>query len=253
MIEYSGKSDIGCNRTLNEDYVNMVKFNDDDYLAIIVDGAGSLNVELQPAFIVGNEVIDIVRRILTEDYNSFCDNICLFLKEALLVSNRVFAALQMGNEELYGGFRASATIVFLHKKNIYMAHTGNTRAYIMRQNNKGIQFLQISHDFTKYQKLVDEYKIQPNSRQITPEHMMIIGAIGTQAEPQIQTTELEMNRNDIILLTTDGIHYCLTQNDIQNFILKSDTCDDIAKTLIETAKSLNYSDNMSAIAIWNNE
>lgn len=59
MYYISGKSDIGCGRDVNEDYVSITEFDSDTILAIVADGAGSQPSGLQPAVIAASEIIDL--------------------------------------------------------------------------------------------------------------------------------------------------------------------------------------------------
>lgn len=251
---YGGLSDAGYKRELNEDFVSIQELNDDTLFAVIADGAGSKASSMQPASIVTREINACVQRLFQKDPELFLENTELLLPEIILSANQVLGAFKTANEELYGGFGVSVTCCLLFGDNRFaFAHTGNTRLYLLRVNpaDGGIITKQITQDQTKAKKLLHEGYITAEQYHTHPDRLIITGGLGYITDPVIQTYSGKIKPLDFILLTTDGIHYAIRPEPMAEIVIRSNTCEDATKALVEAAKSLHYNDNMSSIVIFN--
>lgn len=249
---YGGKSDKGFSRTKNEDFIQGVELDEENVLCIIADGAGSHEGELQPGQIVCNEIELMIRRLFEQDKRVFLNNVELIMKESILMANRVLGGFKMGNEERFGGFAASVSMVLADEDGyLTYAHTGNTRIYLMCPDQAGIMRLtQLTKDQTGARKLLDEGKIDEETYYAIPERLKVYGGIGVALEPEIETGWLTLERDDIILLTTDGIHYAIRPEAMAELFINASNCQEGIEILIKAAISEQYPDNASGIAIF---
>ena len=251
---YGGASDVGYARENNEDFMNVIELDERTLFAIVCDGAGSKCSSLQPASIVANHICDAVRRVHKVDPELFLEHTALFLQEAILGANQVLGAFRKGNEELYAGVGSGVTCcVCTEKGNFSFAHTGNSRIYLLRVNAKDRipQMRQLTRDHTKAQRLLDEGHISSEHYHTHPDRLVITSCLGISSDPVIQTYSGTLKKDDILLMTTDGIHYAIIPDAIMQLVIAAENCDSAVGTLIEAAKMQKYPDNMSAIVLWN--
>ena len=251
---YGGATDVGYNRENNEDYMNVIELNDSTLLAILCDGAGSKCSSLQPASIVANHICDCIRRVFRTDPELFLSCTEIFLQEAILGANQVLGAFRKGNEEMYAGFGSGVTCcVCTEQGKITFAHTGNSRIYLIRVHAKDKipSIRQLTRDHTKAQKLLDEGHISSEHYHTHPDRLVITSCLGVHSDPVIQTYTGNLKKDDILLMTTDGIHYAIIPDAIMQLVIAAENCDGAVRTLIEAAKMQKYPDNMSAIVLWN--
>lgn len=251
---YGGASDTGYSRENNEDYMNVIELDDTTLFALISDGAGSKCSSLQPASIVANYISDAVKRIFKANKNLFFEHTSLFLQEAMQGANQVLGAFKKGNEEMYAGFGAGFTCCLCTDGGkITFAHTGNSRIYLIRINekDKAPSMKQLTRDHTKAQRLLDEGHITLEHYHTHPDRLVITSSLGISSEPIIQTYNGRLRKNDILLMTTDGIHYAIIPDAIMQLVIAAENCDSAVKSLIEAGKMQKYPDNMSAVVIWN--
>ena len=251
---YGGASDVGYSRENNEDYMNVIELDDTTLFAILCDGAGSKCSSLQPAAIAANHICDAVKRIYKAEPDLFLSYTALFLQEALLSANQVLGAFRKGNEDLYAGFGSGVTCcVCSEKGNITFAHTGNSRIYLIRINPKDKlpTMRQLTLDHTKAQRLLDEGHITSEQYHTHPDRLTITSCLGVSSDPIIQTYTGSLKKDDILLMTTDGIHYAIIPDAIMQLVIAAENCDSAVGTLIKAAKMQKYPDNMSAIVLWN--
>ena len=254
---YGGMTDVGLNRELNEDYINIEEVEDEFLFVAIADGAGSKNGNmLQPASIAIREVSDILRREYKKAPDVFRENAKLFLYEAIMTANRILSAFKIANEELYAGFGSTLTVCLLFEnKRMVFGHIGNNQLLLLRQNKARDTYIPkvLTAEQTKAADLLNEGIIREEQFWTHPDRMVINGALGLYTDPVIQIFDMQLKDNDFIILTTDGIHYAIRPEIVGQIVIESGDCDSAVSALIRTAKTQNYSDNMSAIVVFNTQ
>lgn len=246
-ILYGGKSDVGFKREINEDYVGATELGDDAVLAIIADGSGSKASSLQPASIAAREVADAVKRIYEKDGPEFLfENAEPILREAMHFAGRVLGAFKAGNDELYSGFFVSMSCVLLQNNGgIALAHAGNTRIYIVRNGT----IRQLTKDHTQAEKLLDDGVISELDYYSHPANVVMTSGLGVLSDPIIQTYAGKAKSGDMILMTSDGIHYAVRPEPMVDIIMAAGNCDDAAQSLIAAGISQKRPDNMAAMLL----
>lgn len=246
VYSLGANSDIGYQRKLQEDYIAFKEYGN-DILAVIADGTGTSDNRLQPAVVVVNSIIKEITEVITEQKELFYKNKLFFLKRALLNANNLLGIMKIANEEMYYGYCASVSVCYLDKDGgLYYCHSGNTRIYIMRGGKLNL----LTEDHTVAMQRVYDGEITMQQYYITDDRLRLTSGIGLQTEPTIYEKKGRIKPNDIIVLTTDGVHYALTDDNITNIILQSENVVDAAEKLVFTAKELvKYPDNMSAFVI----
>ena len=241
-------ADIGCEREKQEDFVQYRELDDDTIFGIVADGTGSRREFPHPAAIVSMHVVDSIVSLWQDKKELFLSAPEYFLKRALLEANQILGAFKVGNEELFSGYASSITCCICHNGNqIFLAHCGNTRLYLMREG----RLKQLTRDHTVGQRLLDEGKIDIPTYHMHPDRLKMTSGIGILADPEIQTMSGRTKENDLILLTTDGIHYALKPDAMSQIILESGNCNDGTQNLVNAAKEIvHYPDNMSCMIIY---
>jgi protein phosphatase len=83
-----------------------------------------------------------------------------------------------------------------------LVHVGDSRAYLLRDG----QLLQLTHDDTYVQRLIEEGKLTEDEARSHPQRMMLIKALhaDSAALPEVRAHSLQVG--DRYLLCTDGLH-----------------------------------------------
>lgn len=243
---YSALSDVGVGRETNEDFVQIRELDENSLVAIIADGSGSYGNNLQPASIVCVDILDTLEEEFNLDRELFFQNLEFFLQQAFLNANKLLGAFKMGNEELYAGYATSVTCVVCDKSSgLALAHAGNTRAYLIRNGN----LIQLTRDYTRAQDMLENGEFSPEDYYSRPEITQMTSGIGVVDKPIIDVFSGKFKENDIILMTTDGIHNAIRADVIPTLVLESENADNACQVLVEGAKSVKYVDNMSALIV----
>ena len=252
---YGGHTDAGYKRDINEDHIRVETLDDNTVLAMIADGAGSRASTLQSAQIATDLVSKSIRRIYNSQPEMITGSATLCLCEAIRSANGVIGAFKTANEELYVGFAASMTCVLLHQDSagnhqMSFAHIGNTRLYLIRVGEDGVPGIrQLTRDQTQARTRLDNGEITEEEYHTHPERLVITGALGFVTDPPIQAFTCQLKKNDILLLSTDGIHYAIRPQPMLDLILASPTLEEACETLSKAAVMQQYNDNGSSVLI----
>lgn len=257
IYPYAGKADLGYGREVNEDYVDALVLDNDALFVVVADGMGSLPSSLQPASIAALEIMQIIKRVYNTDSELLLGNPDVIMSEALHSANRTIGAFVKGNEEKYAGFGTSLTCCLIYRKSgqalpqICFAHAGNTRLYLIRKHPKdgapGIR--QLTKDHTKAYKLYEDGIITYDKYHTHPDRLVCTSGLGNVAEPEIIVSKGDLKSQDIVLLTTDGVHNAIRPETISDLVMQAGNCDAAVETLIQAAIMQKYIDNMSALML----
>ena len=253
VYSWGGSSDEGYGREVNEDAIRLIDYSGDVSLFVIADGMGSSPSGLQPAVIAITEIEAVVRRMFAENRELLLQEPGVFLREAMLTANRVLGAFVISNEERHSGFGASVTCCLVHGGSSFcFAHCGNTRLYLLRGHPQdgSVQMRQLTRDHTKAMKLLDDGVITQEQYHTHPDRMSYTSGLGNFAFPEIQVFDSRLKAKDVLLMTTDGIHYAIRPEAIAEIVYSAVGCDVATAALVQAGKMLKYVDNMSAVMVY---
>ena len=256
IFAYEGNTNTGYQKSINEDDIGVVELNDETLLLMIADGAKSaIETRFHPASIAIHEAASFLQRFFKQAPELLTQYPELFLSETIQYANRVLNVFSACDEDHYAGFGCSFTCCLLYKKeqDIYatVASAGNTRLYLIRVV-KGVPSIhQLTTDHTHAAEMVLSGLITEEQYYTHLDRLVLTSGLGVLPDPKIQILEnLLLKKNDIILMTTDGIHYAIRPEALSDIVLRSGSCTDAAKSLIEAAKLEKYADNMSVIVAY---
>jgi protein phosphatase len=258
-IVYGGKSDVGYGREVNEDCIKAKDLGGGMVFLAVADGMGSLPGIFQPAAIAVNEVLQMLTRLVSDpnDKALLAANPGFFLKEGIHLANRVLGAFKLGNEEKYAGYGACITCALFYDGDKYsFAHAGNTRLWLLRAGaDKLMTVMPLTTDHTKAAKAYAEGLLDEDGYHTHPDNVVVTSGVGIVSDPEIQVYEdAKLKNGDIILMTTDGLHYSLRPDAMVSVILDAGTCDAAAESLVTAGiMTKGMIDNMSAVVVYAEE
>lgn len=257
MFSYAGHSKLGYNREENEDFVFVKEFGTKMILTIIADGNGSKPSSLQPAQIAARQISDFLFDIYDDGKNEklLMENASLFLKEAILSVNRVLGAFRTANEEVYSGFFCSLLCAIFYtddegNDHMVLANVGNTRMYLIRRGNDGnVLIRQLTKDQTVAQQMLDENQIAEENYYYIAERNQLLCPLGMFNRPKIDLFDSKIKKGCLFMMTTDGIHYAIRPEALAELVLANENLEEASQTLCDSAESLKYNDDYSAILV----
>lgn len=220
-------------------HVGKVRRNNEDSLIVIepdtfvvADGMGGA----QAGEVASRMLVEVVKVILTNMPAPWNEKI---LSQAILVANsKIFETAQQ-NDEL-SGMGTTATILSLDGDKAYFAHVGDSRLYLLRDN----ELRQITEDHSYVETLVRNGEITPEEARVHPMKNVLTQAVGAVVELYVDAANFSVNKGDMFLLCTDGLTNMVDDETIAK-ILQS--ASDPAEELIEAALAAGGKDNVTVI------
>jgi len=230
------QSDAGCVRSHNEDSVGcMIPREDDPFaragvLVLVADGMGG-----HAAGEVASKIA--LRTVLHEYYRSPAAP-AVALQSALAMANRAICE-RASADPACKGMGTTCSAVAIVDDLAYIAHVGDSRIYLLRQQ----EFRQLTEDDSLVGKLFRSGVLTAEEARSHPDKHILFRVLGTpDYEPAVSAHGLGLEHDDVLVLCTDGIHDQIDDVTLASVILAHDPVDACSK-LIELARMAGGLDN----------
>ncbi len=237
-MKYGVKTDRGQKRELNEDYCNViVGYPAVPTCFIIADGMGGH----QCGEIASKKAVEVATEELLA-CNWEADSVPELIKDIVLRANeRVYEFSQL--EDSTRGMGTTLIIAVFKNRKLYIGHVGDSRVYLIRQGS--INKLTWDHSFIE--ELVKNGSITRDEAQNHPKKNLITRAVGYELDLQVDTYEVDVKEEDVVLLCTDGLTNMLIDEQMLDIINNADDLQKACDTLVETANNNGGEDNITVI------
>lgn len=143
-------------------------------------------------------------------------------------------------EEGLTGMGTTATSVLLRKDTLYLAHVGDSRAYLYR--NGDLTCLTTDHSYwTKLRGYEEDA-----ARRMEGGNLLAQCVGGASPDLIVEETKLKLRRGDRIMLCSDGLCGVVGKEEILSGLGKDDVTDS-AMALLKSAFAAQTSDNVTAV------
>lgn len=213
---------------------------------VVCDGMGGMNAgEVASAIAVKtiNEWFDTNR--INNDVLATDATRCEYIKNAIQAADANIKK-ESKADEAKSGMGSTIVMVWLLESKAYVGWCGDSRAYKYNPNSG---LVQMSHDHSYVQELVDSGKLSPELAFDHPNGNIITRSLGDPrgaAQPDVKVFNLE--ENDEILLCSDGLCGVLRNNEIEK-VLQNNTTSMVGSrdALWEAARAAGWHDNVTII------
>lgn len=239
-MEYSMCTDIGTSRTENQDNVIIEMLDERTLLAIVCDGMGGHLFGREASELAINSLFERIQTGYRSDFE--LNNLRNLMLTAIHATNTiVYEKSKEISEKVIMG--TTCTFAIIRDKNASIVNVGDSRAYII--NN---EITQITQDHTYVSELVSQGKLDQTDAAESDKKNLLTRAIGAEENCKADYFEVELDNNDKILLCTDGLSGCCSDERIKE-IINDSTVEDAVKSLIDYANSNGGTDNVTAALI----
>ncbi len=244
----AGLTDIGRVRKINQDAFSL---DPDHELWVLADGMGGHaggEVAAQIAVETIPEYVGTQLEVQPQDPTPV-SGLETILRQGIELANSRIRDQASENLSLKGMGTTVVAVAMLHTLDhchAVIAHTGDSRAYLLRNKHLSLW----TKDHTLMEERLDLNLITPDQVRTHPLRHVLTRALGIdpQALPTVQTYTLEAR--DILLLCSDGLTKMLTDPEIQTLLLKdAPNLDRMCQRLVETANRLGGEDNTTVVVI----
>jgi PPM family protein phosphatase len=238
--EVAGLTDVGCLRENNEDRLAYWEPATDEQfqvkgrLAIIADGMGGHEG--------GQEASRIAVETIEEVYaNGAVGNPRAWLLEGFQAAHQRIQEYAEKYPDLHG-MGTTSTAMALIDHQLYFAHVGDSRLYLVRGSN----ISRLTHDHSYVSRLVENGVLRAEEAESHPQRHILTAALGAGASvtPDSPAEPAQLEPGDVLVLCTDGLWGLLTEAEIQSAVAGK-TAAEICDTLVDTAKRRGGPDNIT--------
>jgi protein phosphatase len=140
------------------------------------------------------------------------------------------------------GMGATAVVLLLGQSEAAVAHVGDSRAYLYRSG----ELRRLTKDHSHVQRMVDAGILSAEEAAVHPTSHLLERAIGVSPDVVVDLSSwFELNRGDRILLSSDGLHGYVTDNEICSLMEKTSVPQDIVDQLVNLALQKGGEDNIT--------
>lgn len=232
-------TNLGAVRKNNEDAIYA---NDQKQLYIVADGMGGYQ---------GGEIAsNMALQSIVADFEEFAgensdeETLRENLRQAMYHANDcIYQSSQKGEHGSPMG--TTLTVVYLRNDFAYIAHVGDSRAYLIRAG-QGIK--QITQDHSVAGEMLAKGEITAEEAKVHPQRHMLTRAIGYFPLVDVDITVFPLLKNDQLFLCTDGLYNLVSEEEIYHCV---QSASEPIPRLIDMALEKGGFDNISAILITN--
>ncbi|PWA13461.1 Stp1/IreP family PP2C-type Ser/Thr phosphatase [Pueribacillus theae] len=234
------RTDTGKIRTLNEDSGGLF-YNNDNLLAIVADGMGGHQA--------GEIASSMAVSYLKEQWQKAEIELNPAKTEEWLVEN-----VQNTNKKLLEfaktnpdcrGMGTTVVSVICTPNYVTLAHIGDSRVYLLNENG----FSLLTEDHSLVNELVKNGQISKEEAEHHPRKHVLLRALGTEEQVEIDIRSISWEPNDVILLCSDGLTNKVDEKEIQKIISSDSSIPSKAEELISLANQAGGDDNITLILI----
>lgn len=144
------------------------------------------------------------------------------------------------------GGGTTLTLVFAFDDDLYSAHVGDSRIYLVRSDGK---MMLKTRDHSLVKRLVDLGEITESEAAIHPQRHVLYRALGQSDpfEPDIDQFTLE--KGDRLLICSDGLWSVLSQDQMMDIFRNEPDLDHLACELVQAANAGGGPDNISVVLV----
>lgn len=233
-------TDVGLKRTQNEDsagfWIEETEASRRGALLVVADGMGGARA----GEVASRLAVDSVMSTYREEAHG---DILADLAHSLEVANRIVHEHGVAHPDL-NGMGTTCTAVVVRDREVYLAHVGDSRAYLLRNGS----IRQLTQDHTLVAQLVLNQQITPEQAKVDPRRNLVTRSVGVGSFVEVDAERLPeaLGDGDAILICTDGLHGLVDDEEIAWTASGADL-DVACAELIQLAKERGGHDNITLL------
>lgn len=238
MIEAYALTDVGRTRSINQDYVYCTgkTVGKLPNLFIVADGMG------------GHKAGDLASKFSVQTFveqvrSAKSDNPITVISDAIKYTNSKLVELAATSPD-YTGMGTTFVAATIIGRSVYVANVGDSRLYILSD-----ELHQVTRDHSLVEEMVTNGTIAREEARTHERKNVITRAIGGSEEVMADFFEVELGKDDIILMCSDGLSNMVEDGQIASVLSSRREISDKARSLVDLANEHGGKDNISLIII----
>lgn len=233
-------TDRGRRRPTNEDSLRACE---DLSFFMLADGVGGN----RSGEIASQSALDALEKFVRHNPPEWLgsrDEVFRYFRAAVNYVNQFIIKLSEAKPQ-YAGMATTLTFAYIRDDEMYVANVGDSRVYLAH----GDMIQQITEDHTYVNDLVKMGAITKEEAHLHARKNVITRAIGANANNEPDCFSVPVERDDRILLCSDGLYDEVDDDTILSTLVRSDDMKACASELVLMANQNGGNDNISVICI----
>jgi PPM family protein phosphatase len=238
-IELGSLSDVGCQREDNEDcYFYWEPADEEQFarkgrLAIVADGMGGHEGGQEASRIAVQAIEEVYAAASEGDPHAWLTAGFEAAHERILSYADAHPRLQ--------GMGTTCTAAALLGHDLYYAHVGDSRFYLVR----GSRISRLTHDHSYVGRLVENGTITAEQAESHPQRHILTNALGAGSNVSLDcpATPIKLENGDVLVLCTDGLWSMVSDDEIRTAIAAGPSA--ACRDLVALAKERGGPDNIT--------
>jgi PPM family protein phosphatase len=243
-IAAAALTDVGLQRANNEDsHLLWEPASDDDFvrkgrLAIVADGMGGYEGGEKASRLA----VETIRQIYESDSSSDPQQT---LVDAFITAHAAIQRYAVDHPDLQG-MGTTGTAIALLGRQLYFAHVGDSRLYLIRDNS----ISRLTRDDSYVGRLVENGIVRAEDAESHPRRHILTAALGSGRDimPSVPEHTIVLAENDTLLLCTDGLWSLVPEADILH-ISQSYPPTEACSQLVQAALDRGAPDNVTVLIL----
>ena len=143
------------------------------------------------------------------------------------------------------GMATTAVIVYAAFGKVFITNVGDSRVYLYR----GGQLVQLTEDHTYVNTLVKAGILSKEQAEVVERKNVITKALGAEPTVEPDFFQVEIMKDDIFLICTDGLYDEVENPEIIQVLSKNQSMSDVCSELINRANMNGGRDNITIISL----
>jgi protein phosphatase len=145
-----------------------------------------------------------------------------------------------------GRMGTTLTAVGIRGRQLYLAHVGDSRAYLVR----GGRVTSLTHDHTAVGDLVRMKVISPDRVRTHAQRSILNRAVGLTLFVQPDLVNMALHEGDRLILCSDGLWAAVEDEDFARLAGQASSASDLSRALVERALENGSDDNVSTVSVF---
>jgi protein phosphatase len=228
IVEYADRSDVGRQRSVNEDSLVVSP----PFFAV-ADGMG------------GAKAGEVASAMAAEVFQGEADSgespeaqLSRMLREA---NRRIYELA--ASDESHRGMGTTLTAAKVVGDEVSLGHVGDSRAYRLRDG----ELKQLTRDHSLVAELERTGQITAEAAEHHPQRSIITRALGPEPDVEVDTYTLAGRDEDLFMLCSDGLTSMVSDEEVRAILRSAASLDEAADSLVRAANQSGGKDNITVV------
>ncbi len=233
-------TDPGCVRPQNQDTCLVQELDRSTCLCVVCDGMGGA----KSGNVASSLAAEVFAQTVKDEWRAgmSMEETDSILRQAVkLVNYTVYDQAKQFEE--FTGMGTTLVAALIHGRTVTVLNVGDSRCYHI--TSEGISAVTVDHSLV--QMMVDRGELTPEQARVYPGKNLITRAIGTEPAVMADLFHLELEKEDSLLLCSDGLTNQVDDQEILFEVVHGDEQQDCCRRLLDIAKNRGAPDNVTCI------